>query len=124
MNKPFGLLLFFVATILCMLIAPLGWIFGCVKLMFSGGVNGYNRKCALSIDQTGNAICSELFNSVLIKKDGYLFGSPDETISSVLGKNYLQGTLTTTGKAINSILNSIEKNHTIKSIDNTVKPTN
>jgi hypothetical protein len=58
-----------------------------------------------------------LFNRYLITKDGYKFGNPDETISSVIGKNERLQTLTSSGRLLNSILNRIEKNHAKKSIE-------
>ena len=59
-------------------------------------------------------------NDLLIKKNGYLFGNGLETISSALGKNQQRNTLTKFGKLIASTLNKIDKDHCIKSIDNTV----
>ena len=44
------------------------------------------------------------------------FGNFEETISSVLGKNQLKGTLTRTGKALVWVLDKIDKNHCKKSI--------
>jgi hypothetical protein len=58
-----------------------------------------------------------LFNKVLIVELGYKFGQENETISSVLGKNLQQGTLTKTGIIIVYILDKIDKNHVIKSIN-------
>jgi hypothetical protein len=58
-----------------------------------------------------------LFNDILIKKGGHKFGNPDETISSVLGKNFLKGKLSLMGKGLNWILNLIEKDHSIKAIE-------
>lgn len=79
----------------------------------------YLFKIAYSIDQLGNVVCSELFNITLIKykKDSYKFGNPDETISSVLGKNKQRNTLTKTGKLLSRFLNFLDKNHVIKSIE-------
>ena len=52
----------------------------------------------------GNKNFRTLFNTTLITKQGYQFGQKNETISSVLGKNYLTNTLTTTGKLLVKIL--------------------
>ena len=59
-----------------------------------------------------------LFNTIMITKDGYKFGNEDETISSVLGKNQLKGTFRIIGYCLNRILDKLEKNHSIKSIEN------
>jgi hypothetical protein len=56
-----------------------------------------------------------LFNKTLAT--GHRFGDIEETISSVLGKNQLTGTLTGLGKALVWILDKIDNNHAIKSID-------
>ena len=50
--------------------------------------------------------------------NGYAFGNPNETISSALGKNQRDGTLSWFGKVICKILDTIDKNHCEKSIDN------
>jgi len=80
-------------------------------------ISQYLREVALSIDQLGNVICSDLFDITLINKNGYKFGNPDETISGVIGKNQKLKTLTFIGKGLNKILNIIEKDHSINAIE-------
>jgi len=81
-------------------------------------VSQYLREVAVSVDQLGNVVCSDLFDVTLIKrKQGYRFGNPDETISGVLGKNQRLNTLSKVGKALNFILNKLDPNHSIKSIE-------
>ena len=82
-------------------------------------ISQYLKEVAYGIDQLGNVVCADLLNLTLIKykKGSYRFGNPDETISSVLGKNCKLGTLTSVGKILNSILNLIDKNHSINSIE-------
>lgn len=75
---------------------------------------------ATSIDASGNVVCKDLFNLALIKKGGYEFGRRKETISSVLGKNQRDYTLTKTGKFVVFVLDKIEDNHCLKSIDSLV----
>lgn len=80
----------------------------------------YLFKIAYSIDQLGNVVCSELFNITLIKyknESSYKFGNPDETISSVLGKNKQRNTLTKAGEILSKFLNFLDRNHVIKSIE-------
>jgi 8-oxo-dGTP diphosphatase len=48
---------------------------------------------------------------------GDYFGNPDETISSAIGRAKLSNKLTFVGKALDFFLNLIDKNHSIKSIE-------
>ena len=87
---------------------------------------------AISIDQFGNVFLQHLFNWALIQdmyigitkdelfghlKNEHKFGNEDETISSVLGKNERQGTLRPLGKALVWVLDKLDPNHSIKSIE-------
>lgn len=106
----------------------------------------YPYGIAHTIDILGNIICGDLFNVSLIKHGGYRFGVRTETISSALGKN-LKGVfiweyrfitikifrfhriiqvtykyspkLTKAGNCIANILDAIDPNHCIKSIQQT-----
>jgi hypothetical protein len=118
-----NLLLLLVAIILGVILIPIGVIFAVVKfLLISNYKTAYNIitdlifNMALGIDQLGNTSCKYFFNATLIKDDSIQFGDVDETVSSVLGKNYLANNLTKTGKALNFILDSIDAKHSIKSI--------
>lgn len=71
---------------------------------------------AISIDQLGNTFCASLFNYFLQDR-GYKFGNVDETISGVIGKNKVLGKLTKLGKALDWVLESLDPNHSIKSIE-------
>ena len=75
---------------------------------------------ATSIDTSGNVVCVDLFNIILITKNGYKFGNRKETISSALGKNQRDGTLSIAGTALCEILDLIDPNHCQKSIDNLI----
>lgn len=79
-------------------------------------------KIAVSVDQLGNVIMQHLLNSLWIKKGGYKFGNRDETISSAIGRNKRLGTLTGFGKVIDTILDLIDPNHSLDSIDYYVEP--
>jgi len=88
-------------------------------------IERYHKGLAVSIDQLGNVLMAPLFNLILIDSySGHLFGNPDETISSVLGKNKIGGNLLYLGKRLDAWLNGIDPNHSIKSIekDETLKP--
>lgn len=80
------------------------------------GKVGYFRDSAVSLDKYSNREFRTLWNKVLRTEAGYKFGNPDETISSALGKNERDGTLTGTGKALVYVLDKIEKDHCLKSI--------
>jgi len=77
---------------------------------------GYFLSSAINLDKFGNREFRTLFNTFLILESGYKFGNINETISSVLGKNERDNTLTQTGKIVVWILDKIDKNHSFKSI--------
>lgn len=116
-----GYLFFILACILLLIVGPFGFLFTFIKTIILWDIkylNNYYWNIALSLDQLGNVVMSGLFNAILINKySEHLFGNPDETISSVLGKNFVGGTLTIVGWYLNMLLNKIEKDHTIKSIE-------
>jgi len=104
-----------VATIVSIIIFPIGFVFA----MFYSGRRKYFYNIARAIDQLGNVVCGRLFNSTLIKYYSiYKFGNEDETISSVIGKNKLANSLTFIGRLLYYFLELIDKNHSIKAIEN------
>ena len=115
-----GLLLYIVAVILFVPLTIVNMIVVLIKYSNSHGfiktINGYLFQTATDIDKFGNRNMRSLLNATLIILEGYQFGEWDETISSVLGKNQRDGTLTGTGKAICWILDSLDKDHCKKSI--------
>ena len=80
-------------------------------------INGYFLQTATDIDKFGNRNMRTLLNVTLITSEGYQFGQWDETISSALGVNQRDSTLTKTGKAICWILDTLDKDHCKKSIE-------
>jgi len=79
---------------------------------------GYFKDTAVNVDRFGNREFRFSLNKYLITENSTdRFGSIEETISSVLGKNELSNNLTTTGKLLCWVLDKIEKNHCIKSIN-------
>lgn len=124
-NPLIGLLLLLISIALLLATGLLGFIFGFLKQLFTKGLQGigeYALKIAISIDQLGNVLMQHLFNLIWIKKEGYKFGNRDETISSVLGKNKQLAMLTGFGKVIDKILDFIDPNHSLNSIDYFVEP--
>ena len=106
------LLLLLVAIFLTFLLFPFAFLVAIIEGMVKNNVKN----------------CAPLFNLVLIKHKriwqfeslllvSYEFGNPDETISSVLGRNKLKNNLTYIGKTLAKILNLIEKDHVEKAIE-------
>ena len=76
----------------------------------------YFRDTALSIDIFANREYRATWNKFLITEQGYKFGKHGETMSSVLGKNKVKGTLSRTGLALCSFLDFWDENHCVNSI--------
>lgn len=105
-----GILLFIIAYLLFL---PLT-IFNALNVK----KKGYFKDTAINIDRFGNREFRFSLNKYLItEKSPDRFGNIEETISSVLGKNELSDNLTTLGKLLCWVLDKIEKNHCIKSIN-------
>ena len=112
-----GFILFLLAFTLVVLITPLGLLFTLFRFDLKR-LNDYYMNLAISLDQFGNVAMGSFFNSILTTDNRpHLFGDPDETISSVLGKNKLNNSLSTLGNTLDSILNSLDDNHSINSIE-------
>lgn len=115
-----GFLLFIIATILLIPITLINLIFVLIKNIRAKGffkvVDGYFKQAAVDIDRFGNSNFRTLLNSTMRKKNGYEFGKIWETISSVLGKNQRDNTLSFTGKCLANILDFLDKDHCKKSI--------
>lgn len=119
-----SILLIITAAILATILFPFCLVYSFISFVIdkSDGTVWYSYffRIALGIDELGNVVCNRLFNDVLITKQGYPFGLQKETISSALGKNVARGTLRPMGRLLNLLLNKIQANHAIISIDNTV----
>lgn len=122
-----GIILFVIAFVLGLVFLPIGLAYSIVVTFcktFLKRFATYLFVIAIAIDQLGNVVMQDLFNDIIIKRPGHKFGNEDETISSVLGKNRLSNTLTKTGKILDGILNLLEKNHSVKSIEKDETETN
>jgi hypothetical protein len=111
-----GILLYFVAIILyvpltiintILVLSKYGWKFKTI--------DDYFYQTAVDIDKFANRNFRTLWNETL-QKNGYQFGDERETVSSALGKNKRDGTLTKTGIVICNILDRLDENHCMKSI--------
>ena len=110
------------AKVLYLTVEPINFIYVIfVKKKFTWKrLNGYFREEALAIDRFGNSQYRSLFNSWFVKEKGYQHGNINETISSVLGKNQRDETLTKFGMLITKILDRMDENHCKESINENV----
>lgn len=107
-----SVLLFILAYVLFLPLSLMNFLI----LLFKGKAGGYFLSSATNLDRFANYEFRTLFNLTLKKKEGYSFGNFGETISSVLGKNERDKTLSFMGKCFAFILNKLDKNHCQKSI--------
>ena len=119
-------LLFGIAFVLLITTTPIGFVYALLRQLFVGKIKTlqiYFIEVALALDNAGNVIMQHLLNDTLLIKNTntYQFGNKKETISSVIGKNHLTNTLSPLGKALNSFLNFIDKDHSLNSIIYDVK---
>ncbi len=124
-NPLIGVLLFLISIALLAVTAPLGFFYGFFYALLTKGIKGigeYLLKIAISIDQLGNVMMQHLLNTLWVKKGRYNFGNRDETISSALGRNKKLGTLTDFGNWIDKLLDVIDPNHSLNSIDYYIEP--
>jgi 8-oxo-dGTP diphosphatase len=120
-----GLILFILSTFLAGVIYPIAFLYSIGFTILKSGyktLDDYLFKCAYATDQHANVFLAKLFNDVMIKKGGHKFGNPDETISSVLGKNKLIGKLSLFGKCLDYLLHLLDDNHSLNSIEEDENP--
>ena len=107
-----GILLFIIATLLWLPMTIINWVVVAIQYGMS---NDYFLQTAIDLDKFGNRNFRTFLNFSM-QKNGYEFGNVNETISSALGKNQINKTLTRFGKIICYILDRLDKNHCKKSI--------
>ncbi|UOX32422.1 hypothetical protein LXD69_10195 [Flavobacterium sediminilitoris] len=112
-----GIILYIIATILWIIITPINWVIVTFK---NGMSNAYFLETAIDLDKFGNRNFRTFLNVTMKIKEGYQFGNVNETISSALGKNQRDKTLSWFGKCICFILNKLDKNHCQKSINQSI----
>ena len=114
-----GFILFISSVLLFWIIYPFTIAYTFFKLLFTDfkGLNNWFFDMAVSVDQFGNVSSKAILQDTMTKKDSYKFGKPDETISSVIGKNKKQKNLSFFGKCLDFMLNLFESNHSIKAIE-------
>ncbi len=114
------LLVLIIATTLLYLLLPVIICFMILKYIFTGNkkmLAVWFFRTAREIDIFANVVGAEFWNAVFITDGGYKFGNPKETISSVLGKNQRDKTLTLLGDALRWVLDRIEQDHCLLSIN-------
>ena len=121
-----SILLFLIAFILLTTTAPIGFVYTLIRQIVVNKfktLSLYFTELALVLDEAGNVVMQHILNDFLLikKMDTYYFGNKKETISSVIGKNYLTQTLSPLGLMLNSFLNFIDKGHSLNSIMYDVK---
>lgn len=117
------LFLSIIAKMLQRFFSPIAWIYATIRIAISKDMgwkelHQYFENVAVSYDQTANAENGPLYNDIMITKMSLNeFGFPDETLSSVYGKNKRVHTLTKFGMFWAWFLNKIEPNHVEKAIE-------
>jgi hypothetical protein len=96
---------------------------GTVEFLVDKDENIYFIEVALVLDEVGNVTMQHLLNDILLirKENTYFFGNKNETISSVIGKNYITNTLSPIGHTLNKLLNFLDKDHALNSINYDIK---
>ncbi len=114
------LLLLIVAVILLYLLLPIVAFFMILKYIFTFDKRiliVWFYRTARAIDVFANVNGAEFFNAIFIIDKGYRFGNPQETISSVIGKNQRDDTLSLAGKSLRWMLDQISPYHCLNSIN-------
>ena len=118
MKTLLGFLLFFIAVALYVPLTAINipfvlWLHR-KKHSFLKNLSGYFLDEAVSIDIHdihGNRSMRALWNITMRKSNGYKFGREGETISSALGKNQRDKTLSFMGKLLAGLLDLLDKDH-------------
>lgn len=102
------------AIVLLLVITPLALLFKLIRVGVSKHDKSWILRLLISLDQLGNVLGDNLLNSLLLKHVGSdAFGGEDETISSVVGKNYLKSNLTWLGIGLRNLLHYIDPDHCV-----------
>jgi hypothetical protein len=107
------LLLLIIARALQLICSPILIVWGLIRSIQKKEFLTYSHELAIAIDRFGNCLGKYTWNDLL----GNDFGNSKETISSRLGKNKIFETLKKCGKFVAKILDKLDINHCIKSID-------
>lgn len=111
-----NLFLSIIAICLFVIIEPISFLF--VVVVKKHSAKKYWRSFAVDVDRFANHQFRTFFNAILKTADGYPFGDFRETVSSALGKNQRDNTLSRLGKLLVWMLDKIDPDHCLKSIQN------
>jgi len=114
------LLFLIVAMVLLYLLLPIVALFMILKYLLTGDkrtLSVWFWRTARAIDVFANVNGAEFFNAIFIIEGGYKFGNPQETISSVIGKNQRDKTLSLAGNILRWMLDRISQDHCLNSIN-------
>ena len=114
------LLFLIVAMVLLYLLLPIVALFMILKYLLTGDkrtLSVWFWRTARAIDIFANVNGAEFFNAIFIIEGGYKFGNPQETISSVIGKNQRDKTLSLAGNILRWMLDRISQGHCLNSIN-------
>jgi len=114
------LLFLIVAMVLLYLLLPIVALFMILKYLLTGDkrtLSVWFWRTAREIDIFANVNGAEFFNAIFIMEGGYKFGNPQETISSVIGKNQRDKTLSLAGNILRWMLDRISQDHCLNSIN-------
>ena len=112
--------LFILALALTVFFLPFAIVFALVRGIYKRKVKdwynsteSYFFKMAYAVDKFGNVLMAPLFNTLMLRNETQLllFGNPDETISSCLGRNQMHINLTFIGNALADLLDTIDTDH-------------
>ena len=105
-----GFILFLIALVLIFFLTL-------VNFWYVDNKKGYFKSTAKNLDIFANREFRAFWNSVLIIENGYQFGKENEILSSALGKNQRDETLKSKGEFLVKVLNKLDKNHCLNSIN-------
>ncbi len=120
------LIILIIAITLLYLLLPIVAAFMVLKYIFTGNkrmISIWFYRTAREIDIFANIVGAEFWNAIFIIDGGYKFGNPKETMSSVLGKNQRDKTLSIAGNLLRWVLDRLDNNHCLTSINNEVSNT-
>lgn len=88
---------------------PLTWINKKAVRKVYGSTAGYDYKSAVNIDIFANSEFKTLLNRTFLKPESkHHFGHKEETISSVLGKNFRDKTLSKKGERLRKLVDKMD----------------
>ena len=112
--------LFLIAGLLIAVLFPFALVFALVRGVYKrklkdwyDSTQSYFYQMAFALDKFGNVLIAPMFNTIMLKTapQFLLFGNPDETISSCLGRNARHDNLSWMGRTLCCLLDLIDKDH-------------